>query len=94
MLDDISSTVLRGGMKDIVPLIEYGLELGISAHQLLNRGLLIGMNATSEAYRNGDIYMSEMMAAVATTNLAMEVLQPAFVLEAPKGYGGHRHRDW
>ena len=88
LLDDISSTVLRGGMKDIVPLIEYGLELGISAHQLLNRGLLIGMNATSEAYRNGDIYMSEMMAAVATTNLAMEVLQPAFVLEDEKPLRG------
>lgn len=88
LLDDISSTVRRGGMKDIVPLIEYGLELGISAHHLLNRGLLAGMSATSEAYRKGEIYMTEMMAAVSTTNLAMEVLRPRFAAEDEKPLTG------
>lgn len=88
LLDDISSTVRRGGMKDIVPLIEYGLELGISANHLLNRGLLTGMNATADAYRDGQIYMSEMMAAVSTTNLAMEVLQPMFAVEDEKPITG------
>lgn len=88
LLDDISSTVRRGGMKDIVPLVEYGLELGISAHHLLNRGLLAGMNATGEAYRKGEIYMTEMMAAVSTTNLAMEVLQPRFAVEDEKPLSG------
>ena len=84
LLDDISSTVRRGGMKDIVPLIEYGLELGISAHHLLNRGLLAGMDATGNAYSNGEIFMTEMMAAVSTTNLAMEVLKPRFETEDEK----------
>ncbi len=88
LLDDISSTVRRGGMKDIVPLIEYGLDLGISAHHLLNRGLLAGMNATGEAYRKGEIFMTEMMAAVSTTNLAMEVLQPHFAVEDEKPPSG------
>ena len=88
LLDDISSTVRRDGMKDIVPLIEYGLELGISAHHLLNRGLLTGMNATADAYRDGEIFMTEMMAAVSTTNLAMEVLQPLFAVEDEKPITG------
>lgn len=81
VLDDISNTVRRGGMRDIVPLVEYGLELGVSAYHLLNRGLLAGMNATGEAYEDNEIYTTEMMAAVATTNLAMEVLQPYFAKE-------------
>ena len=88
LLDDISSTVRRGGMKDIVPLVEYGLDLGISAHHLLNRGLLAGMNAIGEAYRNSEVYMTEMMAAVSTTNLAMEVLQPHFAIEDEKPPSG------
>ncbi|MBO7701657.1 MAG: LysR family transcriptional regulator, partial [Eggerthellaceae bacterium] len=71
VLDEISATVRRGGMKDIVPLVEYGLELGISAHHLLNRGLLTGMNAIGDAFQQDDAYMTDMMAAVATTNLAM-----------------------
>ena len=88
VLDEISSTVRRGGMKDIVPLVEYGLNLGISANHLLNRGLLSGMNAVSEAYQSGEIYMTEMMAAVATTNLAMEILQPIFAAEDEKAMSG------
>ena len=88
VLEEISSTVRRGGMKDIVPLVEYGIDLGISAHHLLNRGLLSGMNATSEAYQKGDIYTTEMMAAVATTNLAMDVLQPYFAIEDEKPISG------
>ena len=31
-------------MKDIIPLVEYGIELGISAHHLVNRGLLAGIH--------------------------------------------------
>ena len=84
VLDEIGNTVRRGGMKDIVPLVEYGLELGVSANHLLNRGLLAGMNATSEAYQKGEIFMTEMMAAVATSNLAMETLQPYFIGEGEK----------
>ena len=88
VLDEISNTVRQGGMKDIVPLVEYGLELGISAHHLLNRGLLSGVNAIGNAYRNGDIDMSDMMAAVSTTNLAMEILQPHIAVEDERPVSG------
>ena len=88
VLDEISSTVRRGGMKDIIPLVEYGIELGISAHHLLNRGLLAGMNATSDAYQKGEIFTTEMMAAVATSNLAMDKLQPYFAAEDEKPITG------
>ena len=88
VLDEISSTVRRGGMKDIVPLVEYAIELGVSANHVLNRGLLAGMNATGGAYGKGEIFTTEMMAAVATTNLAMEVLQPYFAIEDEKPITG------
>ena len=88
VLDDISSTVRRGGMKDIEPLVTYGLELGISAHHILNRGLLSGMNATNTAYRNGEIFLTEMSASVATMNLAMKLLQPHVAQEDEKPITG------
>lgn len=88
VLDEIGSTVRRGGMKDIVPLVEYGLELGISAHHIMNRGLLNGMNAIGDAYLQGDVFMTDMIAAVSTTNLAMEVLQPHIAVEDEKPVSG------
>ena len=88
VLEEISNTVRQGGMKDVVPLVEYGLELGISAHHLLNRGLLDGMNSVGDAYREGNAYMTEMMAAVSTVNLAMEVLQPHIAVEDERPVSG------
>ena len=88
VLDEISSTVRRGGMKDIVPLVQYALELGVSAHHILNRGLLLGMSATGEAYQKSEVFMTEMSASVATTNLAMNILQPHFAIEDEKPVTG------
>ena len=88
VLDEISATVRRGGMKDIIPLVEYGLELGISAHHLLNRGLLSGMSAIEDAYQNGNVFMTDMMASLSTTNLAMELLQPYIAIEDEKPVAG------
>ena len=88
VLEEISSTVRRGGMKDIIPLVEYGIELGISAHHIMNRGLLAGMKVTGDSYQKGDIFTTEMMAAVATTNLAMDTLQPYFAIEDERSLTG------
>lgn len=88
VLEEVSKTVRHGGMKDVIPLIEYGLELGISAHHLLNRGLLAGMNSINDAYQAGDAYMTDMIAAVSTVNLAMELLQPRIAVEDEKPVSG------
>lgn len=76
--NEIGATVRRGGMKDVKPLVEYGLRLGVSANHLMSRGLLAGMNQAEEAYQRGEAFMAEMLAAVGTANIAMEILQPYF----------------
>ena len=83
-LDEISETVCHGNEQGIVALVEDGLKLGISAHHLLTRGILEGMNAMSSAYREGGVDMADMMATVATANLAMEALQPRIAIEDEK----------
>jgi len=46
------------------------------------------MNAAGDAYQAGEIYTTEMMAAVSTTNLAMDVLQPYFAIEDERPLSG------
>ncbi|MBO4364957.1 MAG: LysR family transcriptional regulator [Eggerthellaceae bacterium] len=81
LTDEIADTVREGRMEHVVPLVEYGLSLGISAQHVLNRGLLTGMKAAEEAYRKGDINTTQMRDSVATANLAMDVLQPSLSRE-------------
>ena len=84
VLDEIGSTVIRGGEGDVASLVEYGLQLGISARHLLNRGVLSSMSAIGDSFRKGNVDMADMMAAVSTANLAMEVLQPHIAIEDEK----------
>ena len=88
VLGDISETVRNGGEQGIVPLVENGLKLGISAHHLLNRGILEGVSAIGDAFREGDADTADMVAAVTTANLAMEALQPHIAIEDEKPVSG------
>lgn len=83
-----ANTVREGGMESVVPLVDYGLGLGISAQHLLNRGLLAGMSAAEEAYKKGDIDTQQMGSAVATANLAMHALQPSLAQEESQPLSG------
>ena len=72
----------------MVPLVEYGLRLGISAQHLLNRGLLAGMESSETDYREGRINVAQMGDSVATANLAMEALQPSLAEEEARPITG------
>ena len=87
-IDEIANTVHNGGMESVVPLVEYGLRLGISAQHLLNRGLLAGMESSETDYREGRINVAQMGDSVATANLAMEALQPSLAEEEARPITG------
>ncbi|MBQ9068175.1 MAG: LysR family transcriptional regulator [Eggerthellaceae bacterium] len=76
VLDDIVQTICRGGMRDIVPLVDYALELGAPADHILNQGVLVGMDEVTKMYKGGSTFTSEMLASVATGKLAAEELTP------------------
>lgn len=76
ILDDIVKTVSRGGMRDIIPLVDYALEMGAPPDYILSHGVLAGMDAANDLYKEGATYTSEMLAAVATSKLAAEELTP------------------
>ena len=85
ILDDIVETIRKGGMRDVLPLVDYALELGAPASHILNRGVLAGMDEASRVFRNGESYTSEYLAAVATSRIASEELR--IILEEEESGG-------
>ena len=66
-------------------LAKAALEEGVPAIEILNRGLVPGMQIVGERFRNGEIYLPEVLVVGKAMKGAMALLKPAFKREgAPR----------
>lgn len=87
MLMDIAQN-LQAGKKDIVlALLQQGIDQGISAIDLLNDGLLKGMDIVGNRWKSGEIFLPHVLVAARALTAATELLEPYLVSEGlePKG---------
>ena len=76
ILNDISEKLQRGRAREIGALIEQALNEGISAEDILNGGLIAGMSVVGEKFKNGELYLPEVMMAARTMDTGVSVLKP------------------
>lgn len=86
-LDDISAQLLLGRTKNVQSLIQAALDEGINPAEIMDNGLLAGMNVVSEKFKNGEAYVPEVMIAARAMNAGMEVLKPALATADAKAPG-------
>ncbi len=60
-------------------LTARALEEGIKAEEVLNRGLMPGMGRVGEKFRDGEIYVPDVLIAARAMNAALEHLKPYFI---------------
>ena len=89
LLDNIASMVHRGGLEGIKPLVQYALELGIPARQIINQGLAAGMYAVNDEIRQGQQFTPAMQASVTTMRAGADMLMEALEREGETGQLGH-----
>lgn len=76
ILNDISEKLQKGRAREIGALIEQALADGISAEEILNNGLIDGMSVVGEKFKNGELYLPEVMMAARTMDTAVKALKP------------------
>ena len=86
-LDEISAAVQRGRVKDVLALLQAGLDEGLSAPQLLNDGLLTGMSLLGVRFKNNEVFVPEVLIAARALNKGTELLKPRLIEAGvePKG---------
>jgi len=57
------------------------IELGISAYEAIDEGLIKGMTVVGEKYESKEYFVPDLMAATAALNAAFEVLKPYLKVE-------------
>lgn len=73
---------VEGGRKKIVDqLVKEALAEGVKAEAILNEGLVVGMTNLGEMFKNGEVYVPEVLVAARAMKAGTDILKPLLASE-------------
>lgn len=76
ILTEISEQLQAGKAKQVKALVQQALDEGYAAQQILNEGLLAGMNVIGELFKRDEVFVPEVLVAARAMNMGVSVLKP------------------
>jgi 5-methyltetrahydrofolate--homocysteine methyltransferase len=76
LFEKLKQGVISGKRKDIAALCADGLKAGVAGKDMLNNGLLEGMQEVGRRFRAGEFYIPEVLVAARAMNAGLEVVKP------------------
>ena len=86
-LQEISLQLQAGKAKIVKTLVQQAIDEGISAQQILEDGLLAGMNVIGAKFKNNEVFMPEVLVAARAMNQGANLLKPLLVQDGVKASG-------
>ena len=87
MLSQISENLQKGKAKIVKQLVQEAIDAGISAQDILEKGLIAGMNVVGEKFRNNEIFVPEVLVAARALNMGSALLKPLLAADGVKAHG-------
>ncbi len=87
ILQEISTMLQKGKMKDVAELTKKALDEGLAPLTILNEGLMPGMDIIGERFKNNDIFIPEVLIAARAMAAGTDVLRPLLVGESAQNKG-------
>jgi 5-methyltetrahydrofolate--homocysteine methyltransferase len=75
-LSKISETLMAGKVEELKKLTGETLNSGANAADILNQGLLPGMDAVGQRWKDGDMFMPEVLRCAKAMSQSMDILRP------------------
>jgi 5-methyltetrahydrofolate--homocysteine methyltransferase len=87
MLDKMQAALMAGKKAEVEALVDQALAAGMSARQILNEGLIIGMERLGVLFKNNEVFIPEVLVAARAMNAGLTKLEPQLIKEKvePKG---------
>ncbi len=79
ILAAISQLLIDGGYQEIVEKTHAALDAGHSADQILNNGLMPGMDHVGEEFKQGIIFVPEVLRSAKAMQESMNIIRPILV---------------
>ena len=77
VFNEISELLQKGRAKEIVEVVEKALSDGAAAADILEKGLISGMNVIGGKFAQGEVFVPEVLVAARAMNRASTILKPA-----------------
>ena len=87
ILDEISENLQKGKAKVVQQLVQQAIDERISAKDILEQGLLVGMNIIGVKFKNNEVYVPEVLIAARAMNTGAALLKTLLVAEGVKATG-------
>jgi 5-methyltetrahydrofolate--homocysteine methyltransferase len=87
LLDKISEALQEGDVEAAEEFVKNALNEGVSAQQILNDGLLKGMDVVGTLFKSGDYFVPDVLMSARVLNRAMEIIKGRLVDEGVKSIG-------
>ncbi len=86
-LERISTAIMEGEDEKCAQLVQKALDKGESASDILNNGLLVGMNEVGVRFKAGDMFVPEVLMSAESMQAGMRLLRPILVESGVKLIG-------
>jgi len=86
-LAEISELLQKGKAKDVKALVQKAVDEKVPVEDILNKGLLAGMDIVGEKFKNNEFYVPEVLIAARAMVAGMEILKPLLAEAGAKSIG-------
>ncbi len=75
-LQAIADAVIRGDRDTVAELSQAAVDEGVAPEQIINEGLIAGMNVVGEKFKNNEFYVPEVLIAARAMHGGMDIVKP------------------
>jgi 5-methyltetrahydrofolate--homocysteine methyltransferase len=79
VLQQISESLQRGEDQQVAELTRQAIDSGLAAGQILNDGLLAGMEVVGDQFAANEIFLPEVLLAARAMNSGMDLIKPLLI---------------
>ena len=75
-LNEMQEVLIAGDDDKLTEMVNAALNEGVSAEEILNTGLISGMDVVGEKMKSGDMFIPEVLMAARAMGSAVDILKP------------------
>jgi len=77
--EQLATAVLAGDRDKIPQLVQQGLDQGLAPKEILDKGLVAGMNEVGNLFKCGEIFVPEVLTSADAMQAGLQVLRPHLI---------------
>jgi 5-methyltetrahydrofolate--homocysteine methyltransferase len=75
-LENLSTSLINGKADEVEKYMNQAIQAGMAPREILNQGLLIGMEEVGRRFKNNEFYVPEVLIAARAMKAGMTILKP------------------